>query len=282
MNDDPVIRVDALLPAEIAARAAEVGVKKATLKPINTFVLAVLAGGFVAVGALFATLMTAGASGVLPYGVTRLLFGLAFCLGLILIIVAGAELFTGNTLITIAWASGKVSTRAMLRNWLIVYCGNLVGALITAVLVFLSSEHTYGGGTVGQAMLTIAAHKAHVAFGPALVLGILCNALVCIAVWLTMGARTTTDKILAILFPITAFAALGFEHSIANMFFIPAGLLIKQFDPAFVAGLNLDLTSLTLTGFFNNLIPVTIGNIIGGVVMVGGVYWFVYLRGERR
>jgi formate/nitrite transporter len=282
MKDDPVIRIDALLPAEIAARAAEMGVKKATLRPINTFVLAVLAGGFVAVGALFATLMTAGASGVLSYGVTRLLFGLAFCLGLMLIIVAGAELFTGNTLITMAWASGKVSTRALLHNWLIVYCGNLVGALITAVLVLLSGEYTMGGGVLGQAMLNIAAHKAHLDFAAALVLGILCNALVCIAVWLTLGARTTTDKIMAILFPITAFAALGFEHSIANMYFIPVALLIKQFDPAFVASLNVDLAPVTMAGFVNNLIPVTIGNIIGGVVMVAGVYWFVYLRGEQR
>ncbi|NWF69009.1 MAG: formate/nitrite transporter family protein [Chloroflexi bacterium] len=271
-------RIDALLPAEIAERASAMGVKKATLGIVNMFVLAVLAGGFIALGGLFATVVTAGSGGVLPYGVVRLLFGVVFCLGLILIILAGAELFTGNTLITMAWASRKVSTRALLRNWVIVYSGNLAGALVTALLVFLSRQYTFGGGAIGQSMLTIANHKVNLDFMQALTLGILCNALVCIAVWLTLGARTTVDKIFAIIFPISAFAAMGFEHSIANMYFIPIGILIKDFDPAFVARLNLDLGNLTLAGFAGNLLPVTIGNIIGGVVMVAGVYWFVYLR----
>lgn len=277
MNENSV-RFDALLPAEIAVRASEMGVKKASLSAANTFALAVLAGGFISLGGLFATVASAGASGVLPYGLARVLFGFVFCLGLILVILAGAELFTGNTLITMAWASRKVSSRAMLRNWVIVYFGNFCGSLVTAVLVFLSREHTFGGGQVGQAALAIASQKVQVDFVPAVALGILCNALVCIAVWLTLGAHTTTDKILAILFPISAFVAAGFEHSIANMYFIPIGLLIKQFDPAFVAGLNLDVAGLTPIGFLNNLIPVTIGNIIGGVLMVGGVYWFIYLR----
>lgn len=278
---EPIIRLDALLPAEIAQRASDMGVKKAKLSTANMFLLAMLAGGFISLGGLFATVVTAGAGGVLPFGLTRLLFGLTFCLGLILIILAGAELFTGNTLITMAWASRKVSTGALMRNWVIVYFGNLTGALITAALIFASGEYAFGSGTVGQAMLSIANYKAQIDAVPALVLGILCNALVCIAVWLTLGAHTTTDKILAILFPISAFAAVGFEHSIANMYFIPVGLMIKQFDPAFVASLNLDLSGLTLQGFFTNLTFVTIGNVIGGVVMVAGVYWFVYLRGER-
>lgn len=280
MNEPP-IRIDALLPSETAERAAAVGVKKAGMSLVNTLVLAVLAGGFVSVGALFATVSTAGASGMLPYGVIRTIYGLTFCLGLILVIVAGAELFTGNALITMAWASRKVTTRALLRNWSIVYVGNLVGSLITAGLVFLSGEYHFGGGQIGQAMLNTALHKVELDPFQAVALGILCNALVCIAVWLTLGAHTTTDKILAILFPVAAFAAAGFEHSIANMYFIPVGMLIKQFDPVFAAATGLDLTPLTVGGFLNNLIPVTIGNIIGGVVMVGGVYWFVYLR-ERR
>lgn len=280
MNDAPV-RIDALLPSEIAERASTVGVKKAGMSVINTFMLAVLAGGFVAVGALFATVSTAGAGGILPFGLIRVIYGLTFCLGLILIVVAGAELFTGNMLITMAWASGKVSIRGLLRNWAIVYAGNLVGSLVTAALVFVSGEYRFGEGVIGQAMLNIAAHKVELDFMQAVALGILCNALVCIAVWLTLGAHTTTDKILAILFPISAFAAVGFEHSIANMYFIPMGLFIAQFDPAFAAASGIDLAHLTLSGFLNNLIPVTIGNIIGGVVMVGGVYWFVYLREHR-
>ncbi|MCK6579778.1 MAG: formate/nitrite transporter family protein [Anaerolineae bacterium] len=280
MNEPP-IRIDALLPSETAERAAAVGVKKAGLSLVNTLVLAVLAGGFVSVGALFATVSTAGASGMLPYGVIRAIYGLTFCLGLILVIVAGAELFTGNALITMAWASRKVTTRALLRNWSIVYAGNLVGSLVTAGLVFLSGEYRFGGGQIGQAMLNTALHKVELEPLQAVALGILCNALVCIAVWLTLGAHSTTDKILAILFPVAAFAAAGFEHSIANMYFIPIGLLIRQFDPVFAAATELDLTPLTVGGFLKNLIPVTIGNIIGGVVMVAGVYWFVYLR-ERR
>jgi formate transporter len=275
-------KLDALLPAEIAERAAQTGVKKANLSAVNTLMLAILAGGFVSMGGLFATIMTVGAAGVLPYGIIRLLYGLAFCLGLILIVLAGAELFTGNTLITMAWASRKVTTRALLRNWALVYSGNFIGSVISAVLVFLSGEHTFGGGAVGVSILTVAANKMHYGFGQALALGILCNALVCIAVWLTMGAHTTTDKIMAILFPITGFVAAGFEHSVANMYFVPVALLIKTFDPAFVASTGLDLSTLTLGGFVNNLIPVTLGNIIGGVVMVGGMYWFVYLRPQSK
>ncbi len=270
--------LDALLPAEIARRACEVGVKKVALSAVDTLMLAVLAGGFVALGAWFATVSVAGTGNTLPYGVGRVLFGLVFCLGLILIVLAGAELFTGNTLITMAWASRKVSTRALLRNWVLVYIGNLIGSLITAGLVYLSGAYTFGGGAVGQTALGIAIHKVGLGFVQAAALGILCNALVCIAVWLTIGGHTTTDKILAILFPITAFAAAGFEHSVANMYFIPIALLIKTFDPAFVLQTGLDLSSVTLASFAANLLPVTIGNIIGGVVMVAGIYGFIYLR----
>jgi len=276
----PDTRVDAYSPKEIAERAVQMGVRKANLGALPMFVQAIMAGGFISVGALFATITGAGASGILSYGVTRLLVGFVFSLGLILIVLGGAELFTGNNLIMIAWASGKVKLRAVIRNWIIVYAGNMVGSLITALLVFVSQEHTFGGGAVGQAALSIAAHKAEIDFLPALALGILCNALVCMAVWLTLGARTATDKILVIIFPITAFVAASFEHSVANMYFMPIGLLIKTFDPAFVTNFaaNISLDGLTLMSFINNLIPVTIGNIIGGVVMVGALYWFVYLR----
>lgn len=277
---DTLPRIDALPPPEIAERAAEMGVRKATAPPLTTLVQAILAGGFVSLGALFATVAITGAGDMLPYGLVRVLYGLVFCLGLILVVLAGAELFTGNNLIVIAWASRKVSLRALLRNWALVYVGNLLGSLITAGLVFLSGEYRFGGGAIGTTALTIAVNKTHYGFVEAVALGILCNALVCMAVWLTLGGRTTTDKILAILFPVTAFVAAGFEHSVANMYFIPIGLFIQQFDPAFAAASGVDLSTLNLAAFVNNLIPVTIGNIIGGVVMVGAMYWFLYLRGR--
>jgi formate/nitrite transporter len=178
-----------------------------------------------------------------------------------------------------AWASRKVSSRALARNWGIVYIGNFVGSIGMAVLMFLSRQYTFGGGSVGTVALSIAAGKVALGFWQAIVLGILCNILVCLAVWMTFSARSTMDKIAAIIFPITAFVAAGFEHSIANMYFVPIGLLIKTFDPAFVASTGLELGSLTWQGFlFNNLLPVTIGNIIGGAVFVAAIYWSIFLR----
>jgi formate/nitrite transporter len=197
--------------------------------------------------------------------------------------VAGAELFTGNNLIVMAWASRKVSSARLLGNWTIVWIGNFVGAFATALIVFASEQHTFGGGAVGETMLSIAAAKTDLGFVQAIALGMLCNALVCLAVWLTYGAHTTTDKILAVIPPIAAFVAAGFEHSVANMYFISIGLLVET-DEAFVASLEPapDLDSLTWSGFLaGNLLPVTIGNVIGGALMVGAVYWFVYLRPGR-
>ena len=208
------IRVDAWLPPEMAERAEGIGAKKAALAWPTMMLLAVLAGAFIALGAAFAT---TAMSSPLPYSVNRLLGGLTFCLGLILVIVAGAELFTGNNLIAMAWANKKVTTAQLVRGWVIVYLGNLIGAMATAALVFLSKQYSFGGGAVGKAALTIAQSKCSLGFVPALALGILCNALVCLAVWLCFSARTTTDKILSIVFPISAFVACGFEHSVANM-----------------------------------------------------------------
>jgi len=275
--------LDALLPAEMALRAEQIGVKKAHQHPVGMLVLAVLAGAFIGLGAVFSTTTAAGANGVLPYGVVRLLSGVVFSLGLILVIVGGAELFTGNNLIVMAWASRRVSTALLLKNWLIVYLGNFIGSLGTALLVFAAGQYTFGQGAVGAAALSTAAFKVGLGFWQALALGVLCNALVCLAVWLTFSARTTTDRILAIVPPITAFVAAGFEHSIANMYFIPMALFIKAGAPAaFWADIGrtaLDYPGLTWDAFlFNNLIPVTLGNIIGGTLLVGVVYWFVYLR----
>ncbi|TAK10881.1 MAG: formate transporter FocA [Anaerolineae bacterium] len=278
----PIVNLDSLMPQDIALKAEAVGVAKANLGYRRLLVLGILAGAFIGMGAIFATTVATGSS-ALPYGVARLLIGLVFSLGLILVIVGGAELFTGNNLIVMAWASGRVPTRLLLRNWLWVYVGNFIGSVGTAALVFLSGQYKFGGAAVGTTALNIAAGKVRLDFVEALVLGILCNALVCLAVWLTMGGRTTTDKILAILFPISAFVAAGFEHSIANMYFIPVGILIKDFAPPkfwTTAGLDaLNYADLTWGAFFmNNLLPVTIGNIIGGAVLVGVVYWAVYLR----
>ena len=277
-RDPPGINFDALPPPEMARKAEVVGIAKAAMDVATTFALAVLAGAFIAIGAAFATNTLAGSSD-LPYGVARLLAGLTFSLGLILVVVAGAELFTGNNLIVMAWASRRVSTLRLLRNWVIVYLGNFAGSIATAALLYAGKQYEFGKGAVGATALTIAATKTGYGFGQAVALGMLCNALVCIAVWLCYSARTTADKILAIIPPITAFVAAGFEHSVANMFFIPFGIFVKS-DSAFVASQKApDLSNVTWGHFLTaNLAPVTIGNIIGGGLMVGAIYWFVYLR----
>jgi formate transporter FocA len=272
------INIDAFAPPAMAKRAEKIAVSKSELPFIKTLLLGIMAGAFIALGAVFATTVTAGASGVLSFGVTKLLGGLVFCLGLVLVVVAGAELFTGNNLIAMAWASGKVSTAKLLRNWGIVYLGNFIGSIGIAIIMLLSKQYTFGGGVIGKTALDIANGKVHLGFVQAIALGIMCNFLVCLAVWLTFSARSTTDRILAVIFPITGFVAAGFEHSVANMYFIPIGLLIKYFDPAYVAGSGLDLANLTWGNFFlNNLLPVTIGNIIGGAILVGLIYWKIYL-----
>jgi formate transporter len=219
----------------------------------------------------------------MPYGITRLVTGLAFSVGLILVVVGGAELFTGNTLITIAFASRKVTLTQLLRNWGIVYLGNLVGSVLTAYIVFLGRQYSFGNGAIGLTALNIGEAKTAFTFIQAVALGIMCNALVCMAVWLCYSARTTTDKILAIIPPIATFVAAGFEHSVANMYFIPLALFVKgSGDASFFQAIGRtaeSFTHLTWGNFFiANLLPVTIGNIIGGALMVGLIYWFVYLR----
>ncbi len=284
METQTVITVDALLPPDMASKAETIGVAKANMPLPKMLALSVLAGAFIALGALFSTTSTAGlAAGGVPYGLVRLVAGVTFSLGLMLVVVGGAELFTGNNLIVMAWANGKISTQQVLKNWLVVYTGNFLGALATVGVMFLSTQYTFGNGAVGSQTLSTAANKAALDPVAALVLGIMCNALVCLAVWLCYSARSTTDKLLSIVMPITAFVAAGMEHSIANMYFIPLGLLIKDFAPASfwsaIGKTAADYSALTWSNFFlNNLIPVTIGNIIGGAVMVGLVYWFIYLR----
>ncbi len=271
--------LDALPPRDVAAKAEAVGETKAGMDAVTTFVLAVLAGAFIALGAVFSTTVAAGAA-ELPYGVARLLAGLAFSLGLVLVVVAGAELFTGNNLIVMAWASRRVSTARLLRNWGLVYAGNLVGSLGTAVLVLVSGQYDYGNGSVGATALSIGATKTSLDPVEAIALGVLCNALVCLAVWMAYSARSVTDKVLAIVPPITAFVAAGFEHSVANMYFLPYALLVKDTtDIAETADGVPDVSGLTWgDAIVGNILPVTVGNVIGGGVLVGAVYWFAYLR----
>ena len=278
------VSFDAFPPPGMASKAEGVGVKKAGLDALTMFALAVLAGAFIGVGAIFATTVLAGTS-TLPYGVARLLGGLVFSTGLILVVVGGAELFTGNNLIVMAFASRKVTLGGLLRNWALVYFGNFVGSIATAYIMFLSKQYTFGSGAIGITALSIGNSKCSLGFIQAVALGIMCNALVCMAVWLCFSARSTTDKILSIIPPIAAFVAAGFEHSVANMYFIPVSLFIST-DSAWLTSLGdkaPKIASLTWGNFFlANLVPVTIGNIIGGAVMVGLVYWFAYLRTQSK
>ena len=259
--------LDAYSPPEIAQRVESVGVAKARTDALTLFLLAGLAGAFISLGAFFYTVVVTGSH--LGFGVTRLLGGLSFSLGLVLVIVAGAELFTGNNLIAMAWASRKIRTTELLRNWGIVYVGNVTGCLWTAFLLLWSDIDTAGGAIDGTA-LAIAHAKIELSIGAMFTRGVLCNALVCLAVWLALGGVTVTDKILAILLPITAFVTIGFEHSIANWFFLPYAILID--------GRGV----LDWSGALTNLVVVTAGNIVGGTLLVAGVYWTAYLRRGKR
>lgn len=269
--------IDDLTPAEVAEKTVAVGIKKVNLDFLTMFFLALLGGAYIALGAIFAT--TVATNGPqFPYGVNTFLKGIAFTLGLILVLVAGAELFTGNNLIFMAFLAKKVSLAKMLRNWSVVYLGNLLGSLLIAFIMVLSKQYLSANGALGKTALSIADSKAGLAFLPALCLGIMCNLLVCLAVWLSYSARTTAGKILSIIPPISAFVAAGFEHSVANMYFIPIGLFIQWADPAFAAGAG-QFSHLSLANFFlRNLLPVTLGNVIGGALFVSLVYWFIYLR----
>lgn len=253
---------EAFPPLEIARKVERLGVTKARASALTLLVLAHLAGGFISMGALFFVVIVTDSK--LGFGITRMIGGFGFCLGLVLVVIAGAELFTGNNLIAMAWASGLVTTSQVIRNWVIVYLGNASGCLLTAMLVVWSGVDKLGGGAVGKAAIAIAASKAALTIPEALARGILCNALVCLAVWLALGGRTVIDKVVAIVFPIAAFVTVGFEHSIANWFFFPWALALGG--------------QLHLGGMAQNLVAVTIGNVLGGTVLVAGVYWTAYLR----
>lgn len=265
-----ILGLDAYSPKEIAAHVEEVGIAKANLQLLPMATLGLLAGGFIGLGALYFLVLVSDPA--LSFGTARLLGGLVFSLGLILVVVAGAELFTGNNLIVMAWASGRITSAQLLRNWGIVYCANFLGALGLAVLVWMSGHGELGGGVIAEKAVRVAASKAQMPIIEAFFQGVLCNILVCLAVWLAMGGRTVTDKILAVIPPISAFVAAGFEHCVANMYFFSLGLLLKP-EVSAETGIGL-----SLGGTAENLFFVSLGNIVGGAGLVALVYWIIYRR----
>jgi formate transporter len=261
--------LDAYTPSEIAKRIETVGVTKAKLATLPLVMLGLLAGAFIGLGALFFTLVKSDPT--LGFAASAVLGGLVFSLGLVLVVVAGAELFTGNNLLAMAWADGQITSSQVLRNWVLVCLANFVGAAGLAVLVFASGHADANGGAIGQQVVKMALAKQSLPWGQAFFRGVLCNVLVCMAVWMAMGGRSVTDKILAIVFPITAFVAAGFEHSIANMYFMPLAMLVQHFGTA-----SPGIPLLTWAGMAGNLVVVIAGNLVGGSVLVGLTYHVIY------
>lgn len=278
----PMLSVDNYTPAEIARVVNSKGVTKANAPAMTTLALGILAGAFIGLGGVFSTII--GSQSHLGFGPTRMLMGFGFSLGLILVIVAGAELFTGNNLVVMSWVSERITLWQLLRNWAIVFVGNFVGALSIAVMVYYARWSEQDAGSVGATAIQIAGAKVSPPFEAVLVRGILANALVRLAVWLATGGRSLIDKVFAVMFPIAAFVASGFEHSIANMYFIPLGLILAGHgDVLRLSQLTAQqISSLTLPFFLHNLLAATLGNMIGGGLLVGLVYWFIYLREERK
>lgn len=272
------LRPDALTPAEIEAKAEAIGLGKANMPYGKAFVLAIMAGLFIGMGGMFMLLVKSDAS--LGFAASSLLGGLAFCLGLFLVITAGAELFTGNCLMICGKLSDKYSWGKMLLSWLVVFAGNLVGSLIMVAILYFCNYGALNGGNVGQLMITVAANKIDQTWGVLCLKGLMCNFLVCLAVWISFGARTITDKFFSVLLPITAFVACGFEHCVANMFFLPMGLATKLSGLAYTGAANID--ALTFGGVCFNISAATVGNIIGGALFVGIMYWIAFARKKNQ
>ena len=269
----PLFGFDSYAPREVAELVEKVGIAKARLPFLQTWMLGMLAGAFIGLGALYATMVASDAS--LGFAASRIAAGVCFSLGLLMVVVAGAELFTGNNLLAMACAAGKISALELVRNWVLVGVANFAGAAGLAGLVYLSGHWEMNGGAVGQAYLKIALYKAQLDPWRAFFLGVLCNILVCLAVWMAMAGRTVVDKLVAIVFPVSAFVAAGFEHSIANMYYFPMALLLKWGGAPLPAG---GAEGISIGAMFGNLGPVIAGNLIGGSVLVGLVYWAIYLR----
>ncbi|MFM8577105.1 MAG: formate/nitrite transporter family protein [Limnohabitans sp.] len=264
---------DAYSPAEIARRVEAAGVSKAHTALLPLAMLAVLAGAFIGLGAMLSVMVKADAT--LGFAASTFLAGLVFSLGLLMVVVAGAELLTGNNLLVMAWAEQRIRTGQLLRHWAIVGLGNLVGAVGLAGLVWASGHTQLHAGAIGQKVVQIALAKQELPFWSALLRGVLCNVLVCMAVWMAMAGRSVVDKAVAVVFPVMAFVAAGFEHSIANMYLMPQALMLQA------SGLMADGPALTLAGMLGNWAAVLLGNLLGGAGLVGLVYWAVYLRPPR-
>lgn len=267
-EDLAVVAPDALAPAAIEAKAETVGVTKAAMPAAKCFVAAMLAGAFIGFGGMY--FCTFLGDPTMPFAAQRMVGGICFCLGLTLVLCCGAELFTGNVLMICAKASGKIPWKGVFRNWGIVWIGNLVGSLLAMVVIYLTNLQGMNGGAVGEAFVSVAAGK--VALDPVTLFfkGIMCNVLVCLAVWIGFSGKTVADKVLGLLLPISAFVACGFEHCVANMFFLPMGLLLNSVGFG-AAG------AITLGGIAYNLVLATLGNIAGGLI-VGLAYWFIYRK----
>jgi formate transporter len=259
-----------LTPAEITEYSLEVAENKIRMPFRRTFLLAILAGMYIGFGGLLVVLTGAGTA-TLPYGLIKLLMGLVFSIGLILVVIGGGELFTGSTIVALTGNQKKESWLRIFKNWILVYLGNLAGALILAIFIVLSGQYEFGGGLIAESMFKVASGKLHYSFLAAVVLGILCNIFVCLGLWLSYAAKSVGGKIAAIIFPITAFVALSFEHSVANMYLLFSAWLVKLFDPILVASYPGSSFVTLFNILFVNLLPVTIGNIIGGLFV-----WFFY------
>jgi formate/nitrite transporter len=265
---------DIYSPKEISKRIISIGITKAKLPILSLVLLGVLAGAFIGFGALFYTIIVSDTT--LGFAWARLIGGLCFALGLFMVVIAGAELFTGNVLITMAWAERKVSLKQLLRNWIVICISNAAGAAGLALLVFLSGSWKMNGGAIGHMYLNIAISKSSTPFWELFFLGILCNNLVCLAIWMSFAGRTILDKCIAVTFPVAAFVAAGFEHSIANMYFYAiAGLLKASGHP-----LPSNAEFISISGALHNFIPVIMGNIIGGSLLVAFIYWVIYHRNK--
>lgn len=278
--------LDALLPEEVAHKAEALGVAKARRDLLSLVTLSVLAGAFIALGAMFSTIVATGLPDALPVGLSRVLPAIAFSLGLVLVVVCGAELFTGDVLMSIAWASRQLSLADMLRAWAIILVGNLIGGVGTALMVFWSDQWMLGNGEVGVTALQIASFKSSLTVAQAFWRGVLCNVLVCLAVWASLAARSVADKVLVVIPPVTAFVAAGFEHSVANFYYLPLAWLIHGFAPhEFWSASRLDpnvLAAFTPGNTLRTQIAVIIGNLVGGTGLVALVYWLAYLRPRGR
>jgi len=285
-NDDskePTYSIDAILPHDMARHAESAGVEKAEKDAFALLALAILAGAFVAFGAMFAAAVTVGFEQSAPVGLGKLVGGLAFSLAYVLALVGGAELFTTNNLMVMAWAGGHLPGYWLLRAWAIVFVGNFLGALATGAMLIAAGQHTESGGAVGASLLASAVRLENLTTMQALFLGILGNTLLCLGVWLTYSARTTTDRILALLPPVAAFYAMGLEHVVAVMFYLPCAQIIVAFaDPGYWQMIDMRPPALEIASFARVLSAVTAGNLIGGGGLVAMIYWFVYLHPRRR